>query len=123
MSVQRFDFETPECVSAMHEAGVFVERGPDYIKVYSGPDMPAPMPLPSVNRLQFKLALQVFGMLASVEAFAASESATAAMKIWWAEAGLFAEDNPMLCEACDLMGISNEQKAAVFALASTMPAG
>lgn len=121
MSIRRFDFETPDCVSAMHEAGVFVERGPDYIKVYSGADIPQ-QSLPSVNRLQFKLALQVLGMLASVEAFVASNSATAAMKIWWAEAGLFAEDNPMLCEACGLMGISNEQKAAVFALARTMPA-
>jgi hypothetical protein len=83
------------------------------------PELPAPMIVPEVTRFQFKLALAQAGLLASIEAYIAGSSDDT-LRLYWAEAPTFRRDHPILAAAAVLLGKTEAEIDAVFALALTL---
>lgn len=120
MSVQRFDFETPECVAAMNESGVFVERGPDYILVLSGADIP-PQPVPeSVTPWQMRKALNATGKRAVVDTLLANPQTPRNIIDGWEVASEWRRDDPVLLAMAGQLGMNDAEIDALFRLASTL---
>lgn len=112
MPVQHFDFETPDCITAMQQAGAFVERGPDYIKVYTGADIPA-RPVPeSVSQRQLWEELIERGMLAAAKTAAAS--AGPIMENYFMISTEYQRSHPKTVEAIALFGMTPEQGDDLF---------
>lgn len=120
MSVQRFDFETPECAAAMNDSGAFVERGPDYIIVYDGDDIPqTSQPVPdAVSPRQIRLALNQLGLRAMVEQAVASGSQD--LRDWWEYALDIERDNALVVGMAQQLGITEQQINDLFRLAATL---
>ena len=116
MAKHRFDFVTPDCVAAMNEAGAVFERGDDYIMVYTGPDIP-PQPVPEVDDIQIREAMNEMGLRAAVEQFVAQ--ADQRVRDWWDRAQWFQIDNEMVQAAASALGVTREQLVALFRLAAT----
>lgn len=117
MAKQRFDFETPECVAAMNQSGAFVERGPDYIIVYTGDDIP-PSPVPEVvSQRQMWEELIERNMLDA--AIAAVKSAGQIMENYFMRSNEYQRNHPKTAEAIALFGMTPEQGDDLFRLASS----
>lgn len=96
MSIREFAFETTDCVAAMNEQSVFVERGDDYIKVYSGADIPLSAIPSSLDKLQFRLQATAMGLRDAIESYVANAHQN--VKDWYANTETFEIDNPMLLD-------------------------
>lgn len=118
MAKQRFDFETPECAAAMYAYGAVFERGPDYIEVFTGLDIPA-RPVPdSVTPRQIRLALNASGLRATVDN--AVKAGSQGLKDWW-EYSLDIERNHALINGMAAqLGITDQQLDDLFRLAATL---
>lgn len=118
MAKQRFDFETPECVAAMYADGVAFERGPDYIEVFTGSDIPA-RPVPdSVTPRQIRLALNASGLRATVDN--AVKSGSQDLKDWWEYSLGIERSNSLINAMAAQLGVSDSQLDDLFRLAATL---
>ncbi len=117
MTIQTFDFETPECVAAMNTSGAFFERGGDYIKVFTGSDIPM-QPVPeSVTPRQIRLALTASGLRATVENTV--KSGDQDLKDWWEYALDIERNNPLVVTMAAQLGINENQLDDLFRLAAS----
>lgn len=84
---------------------------------------PAPPPSPEfvpriVTPLQARLALAAAGLLADIEAAVAEMEPTDPSRLAWEWASQFDESSPLLIAMCEALGVTPEQRAALFDLAS-----
>lgn len=87
------------------------------MRVYTGEDLPVE-PVPEVDDLQIRLALNQVGLRDGVEAYVAAASQD--VKDWWAKARRFVITNPMVQAAAQALGVTQEQLVALFRLAATL---
>lgn len=120
MSVQRFDFETTGCIASMNADGAVFERGPDYIIVYDGDDIPqTSQPVPdAVSPRQIRLALNQLGLRAMVEQAVASGSQD--LRDWWEYALDIERNNALVVSLAQQLGITEPQLDDLFRLAATL---
>ena len=112
MTEQKFDFETPECRAAMSQEGAFVERGPDYIIVYTGADIPA-RPVPeSVSQRQLWEELIDRNLLEA--ATATAKAAGPIMENYFMRSNEYQRNHPKTAEAIALFGMTPEQGDDLF---------
>jgi len=83
------------------------------------PELPVPVVTPEVSRFQFKLALAQAGLLTDVETYIAG-SGDDTLRLYWAEAPTFRRDHPILTAAAVLLGKTEAEIDAVFALALSL---
>jgi len=118
MAKQRFDFETPECVAAMYADGAVFERGPDYIEVFTGLDIPA-RPVPdSVTPRQIRLALNASGFRQTVEQAVAAGSQD--LRDWWEYALDIERNHQLINGMAAQLNITEQQIDDLFRLAATL---
>jgi hypothetical protein len=87
----------------------------DGVLIPPPPLVPEPL---TVSPRQIRQALTATGMRAAVEAgVAASDQDTID---WWERATSFEEDHPMIDTMATALGITDEQRHAVFVLANTL---
>lgn len=120
MAKHRFDFETPDCVAAMHEDGVFVERGPDYINVYDGDDIPQ-QPVPdAVTPWQMRKALNATGKRSLVDAMLANQQTPRDVIDGWEVASEWRRNDPVLLMMAGQLGMTDAEIDDLFRLAATL---
>ena len=118
MAKQRFDFETVECVAAMHADGAIFERGPDYIEVFTGSDIPK-RPVPdSVTPRQIRLALNAAGLRSTVESAVSAGSQD--ITDWWEYALEIERNHQLINGMAAQLGITDKQLDDLFRLAATL---
>jgi len=118
MSKQRFDFETAECVAAMTAEGAVFERGPDYIMVFTGADIPV-NPVPDrVTPRQIRLALNAAGLRSTVEQ--AVSAGNQDLKDWWEYALDIERNNSLIVSMSAQLGMTGQQVDDLFRLAVTL---
>ena len=118
MAKQRFDFETPECVAAMYADGAVFERGPDYIEVFTGSDIPARHVPDSVTPRQIRLALNSAGLRSTVDSAVSAGSQD--IKDWWEYALEIERNHPLINGMAAQLGVSDSQLDDLFRLAATL---
>ena len=118
MGAIRFGFETEECISAMSAEGACVERGPDYIIVYTGADIPSRTVPESVSPRQIRLALNATGLRVTVESAVAS--GTQDLKDWWEYALDIERNHALINGMAAQLNITEQQIDDLFRLAATL---
>jgi hypothetical protein len=120
MSVETFDYpqQAAECEQFIAEnQPCHVWHHGAKAFVYTGDDMPV-YPVPEVDDLQIRLALNQMGLRAAVEAYVAAADQN--VKDWWAKARRFLIDNPMIQAAAAALGVTRPQLEALFRLAASL---
>ena len=87
------------------------------MRVFTGNDLPVD-PVPEVDDLQIRLALNQMGLRDAVESYVAAADQN--VKDWWAKARRFVITNPMVLDAAAALGVPYEQLVALFRLAATL---
>jgi hypothetical protein len=83
------------------------------------PELPVPVVTPEVSRFQFKLALAQAGLLKLVEDYVAGSS-DMQLKVFWAEAPLFARNHPMVVGTGAVLGKTDAELDGLFTLAMSL---
>lgn len=92
-------------------------RGP-VAYVFTGDDIPVVQRITRVDRLQIRGALDQLQMRSAIEAYVAAGNQR--VKDWWLLAGYFEIDNEMVLAAQVALGLSDEQKQAIWDMAATL---
>lgn len=105
----------------------FVDSHPDAYTLFDGDVWTVFYDLPKaqheivyeVSDLQIRLALIQAGLFDAVEAWV-NASTDKAIHVWWDRALRFQRDNPMVLQAAQALGVSDDQLNQLWLLAATL---